>query len=1704
MNAGGRVSRPVARTPFLPPASVSVGRRHPGFIARSLARWWRLTLLASALACAIPLLTSVTNITSAQTPDGCATSTTAKCDYDVDDDGLIEVSNLAQLNAIRWDLNGDGAVDSSSSATDYATAFPNAATSPRMGCASGCTGYELAASLDFTGSSWAADPGWVPIGNSTRTFTATFDGGGPASTISNLRIYRPGVTQMGLFGETGTGSTIRNVTLLDVSVRGGDFTGALVGANRGMIRGSSASGSVSGGSTVGGLVGWTNGPISDSHASSTVNGSASVGGLVGVSNGANSANAIVRSRASGDVHAAGSTAGGLVGWNNGPIRDSHAGGTVGGSGWVGGLIGSSVGAPITRSTASGAVTARVSNAGGLVAWNSGPITDCAARNPTVMGREYVGGLVGTNSTGNAHAIVRSTASAAVTGVPFGATGGAQYVGGLAGWSDSPISDSYATGAVSGRHFVGGLVGRNDGGSVTDSRAEGSVDALGNNVGGLVGWSNGAITGSVAGGNVASTQNTVGGLVGRSGGRVNETTASGTVTGCTVVGGLVGYGSRTGQVTASQASGSVTAVGCPLSGTRRSVAKMVGGLVGWNDGVIRVSHASGAVAGVTSVGGLVGEDGGVIVASYAGGDVSGDNTDGNSNAVGGLVGFARRAFPGFGQVLGSTVRFSYARGLVSGGGTNVGGLVGYAQPSFSLTEPPPTFTSNFWDTTASGRSIGVGSDDADNSGALDGTEVAMFGVRGKTTTELQAPTGYTGPFASWNVDSGDTTTTPAVTEPWDFGGGTDYPTPRAPSDPPSYASGTVIRTVAEASAPRTTVGAPTTATDSNGDTLMYSLVGAYTAFFDIDASTGQLRTKAVLDSENPGDANSDNTYEVTVQATDGQLVAFRHVTIVVTSVGEPPVFAFVTASRSIPENSPTGTDIGAPVAATDPDTTSVTYSLSGPDSALFAIDTSTGQLRTQAALDFEHRRDYAVTVQASDGSGSAGVDVVITVTNGDDRGDVGLSSDQPQIGTALTASLFDPDGGTSGITWAWESSTDQTTWTAISAATAATYTPVAADSAAFLRVTATYSDALGSAKTASRAAASAVRVAPTGTNTAPAFPATETGTRSVAENTAPGVDIGLPVSAADTDSDDSDKLTYALSGSDAVSFAIASDTGQLRTRASLDAETKSSYSVTVTARDPSGDTDTQAVTITVTGVAEAPTVTGAFEIEYAENGSSTVATYTASDPEGGTITWLVTGTDSDDFAIDSNGALSFSTVPDFDAPADADRDNAYHVAVRASDTDSNLGFRNVTIFVTGVDEAPVVSGDAMHTLDENSYGAVGAYSAVDPEDEPLAWSLSGTDHDDFEISSQGVLRWSSRTPRDRESATDSHGDSVYEVTVRASDGIHTGTKAVTVTVSDVDEPPVVSGHREVGYPENPARTVAGYSASDPEGETISWESVSGDDGSLFTITTGGEVTFKMEPDFENPSDADGDNVYDVVVRASDGDVRGALDISIEVEDVNETPTITGDESADYEENSPSLVVPASFSAMDPEGRDLGWSVRGDDQNLFAISSSGVLSFKTQPDFESPTDTGGNGGNNVYDILIRATDGTNSPMHPFSVTVLNAEEAGVITLSSREPQEGTPLTATLKDGDIVSGPIAWKWATGLGSFFDIPGATTDTYTPVGGTIGEYLRVTATYDDGEGTGKTAQVVSPSLVRAKPLLPNVAPVYQPASVQRSVEENS
>ena len=279
--------------------------------------------------------------------------------------------------------------------------------------------------------------------------------------------------------------------------------------------------------------------------------------------------------------------------------------------------------------------------------------------------------------------------------------------------------------VTGKHAVGALVGQHRG-MVTNSYATGDV-AGANNVGGLVGELSvgSSIERSYADVEVrgGGYQRPIGGLVGVSSGTIVASHAIGDVAGADMVGGLVGRSNPSGFIRESYATGNVN-----------GSDGWIGGLVGYNSGPVSVSYATGNVNGNTRVGGLVGINehrAARLQAVYATGNVSG------ASSVGGLVGMSPYSFSGTGSI-----RNSYALGQVRGG-SETGGLLGGTSGSIHAS---------YWN-------LDIVYEDQRN----------RYG-EGKTTAELQSPTGYTGIYGEWDDGpEGDV---------WDFGTGSQYPALKA--------------------------------------------------------------------------------------------------------------------------------------------------------------------------------------------------------------------------------------------------------------------------------------------------------------------------------------------------------------------------------------------------------------------------------------------------------------------------------------------------------------------------------------------------------------------------------------------------------------------------------------------------------------------------------------------------------------------------------------------------------------------------------------------------------------------------------------------------------------------------------------------------------------------------------------------------------------
>ena len=276
---------------------------------------------------------------------------------------------------------------------------------------------------------------------------------------------------------------------------------------------------------------------------------------------------------------------------------------------------------------------------------------------------------------------------------------------------------------------------------------------------------------------------------------------------------------------------------------------------------------------------------------------------------------------------------------------------------------------------------------------------------------------------------------------------------------------------------------------------------------------------------------------------------------------------------------------------------------------------------------------------------------------------------------------------------------------------------------------------------------------------------------------------------------------------------------------------------------------------------------------------------AADADGDPLSYSLSGTDAALFTIDANtGVVSFRAAPDFEVPGDDDRDNVYDIIVTASDgtTDTEQA---VAITVTNDnDNVPVFTSPATANAQENQTAAYEA-ATTDADGDTLVYSLSGTDAALFTIDANTGEVSFIAVP-DFEAPSDDGGDNVYDITVTASDGTNRTDHNVAITVTNEnDNIPVFTSSSTVSAREN---QTAAYmaAATDADGDTLVY-SLSGTDSALFTIDANtGEVSFRAAPDFEAPGDDDGDNVYDIIVTASDGTNSTNHNVAITVTDENE--------------------------------------------------------------------------------------------------------------------------------------------------------------------------------------------------------------------------
>ena len=848
-----------------------------------------------------------------------------------------------------------------------------------------------------------------------------------------------------------------------------------------------------------------------------------------------------------------------------------------------------------------------------------------------------------------------------------------------------------------------------------------------------------------------------------------------------------------------------------------------------------------------------------------------------------------------------------------------------------------------------------------------------------------------------------------------------------------------------------------ATDPERSAITWLIGGTDGRFFAID-ERGQFSFKedSPPDFEQPGDSGEDNVYDVTIQARDdGFNTASLPVTVTVREVSEGPEVTSGQSAFTIAENQ----DLpNAVYTGFDPEGGTVTrWNVGGRDGGDFAI-TQEGLLTFRNLPDYERPADsnrdniYELQVRPYDGRYYGSFDVTVTVTPVNEPPTITTTSSsatalrqkENQTSRLYTYRASDPErsavtwliGGTDGRFF----TIDERGQFSFSENSPPDFEQPG-DSGRDNVYDVTIQARDDGFNTASQPVTVTVAndtegVEPTISNRRPPTTYRENGTSAVYTFRASDPQRG--------------PITWSLQGDDRGDFTITRDSGGRGVLAfsgppdyenPSDSDRQNDYELTVIASGEDGHSDRLSFTITVTAVDEGPEVSGPSAFTIAENRGLPNAVYTARDPEGANVArWTLGGRDGGDFFITQGGTLYFRSPPDYERPADSNRDNIYEVSIQPADG-RNTGSYPVTVTVTDVNEAPEIrrGSTTSFTQPENRTTRLYTYSATDPERGTVTWSVGGTDGRFFTIDERGQFSFKEESPPDFDTPGDVGGDNLYNINIEARDPeFNTASLPVTVMVTEINETPVITrqGNAPGSVPENHGvnRVLARYTASDPERPSVRitrW-STAGRDGGDFVINALGELRFRNTPDYERPADSNRDNVYEVTIRASDGRNTGTLEEVqvVTVTDVNEPPTITTTSRTAFSQPENRTSTLYTFRATDPEGGTVTWIAAGTDGRFFTIDERGRFSFRedSPPDFDAPGD---DGGNNVYNVTVQARDDTfNSATLDVVVTVTDHNENVEPTITTRRPpstyrENGTSTIYTFRASDPQQGTtISWS--------------------------------------------------------------------------------
>ncbi len=367
------------------------------------------------------------------------------------------------------------------------------------------------------------------------------------------------------------------------------------------------------------------------------------------------------------------------------------------------------------------------------------------------------------------------------------------------------------------------------------------------------------------------------------------------------------------------------------------------------------------------------------------------------------------------------------------------------------------------------------------------------------------------------------------------------------------------------------------------------------------------------------------------------------------------------------------------------------------------------------------------------------------------------------------------------------------------------------------------------------------------------------------------------------------------------------------------------------------------------------------------------TATATDAENDPITFTLTGSGSENFAVDNDGTVTLLNSLDYESVT------SYELTLSASDG-TNTVSGTFTFTVVDVNEAVTLSTSlAASSFAENlSLGStLLSSSATDPENSDISYSLSGTGSDKFSVASDGTVTLSNSLNYESETS--------YDLTLTASDGTNSTSSSFTILVTNIDETvDLTTSLAANSFDENTTTgtVIATATATDPEGDTVTF-SLSGTGSDKFSVSSDGTITLTNALDYET------DSSYTLTLSATDGTNTTTTNITVTVDNINEDITLsTSVAASSFAEDISTGTTIATASVTNPENATISYTLSGTGSDKFSVSSDGTISLTSGLDYESISS---------YSLTLTASDGTNSTSESIAFSVGDVNEAVALSTS-----------------------------------------------------------------------------------------------------------